>query len=160
VNRRIDKKECVRNAWALTTSEPWPFEPEHKFHPERRWRFDWACQSLRLAIEIEGVTHGGHGVGRHQRAEGYARDCEKYNAALECGWAVLRYTQRQVEQDPVGVVEQVLRVAGQRREALYGRSKTPKCKAVKCTGTVKVTAVKIAGSPPPERRAGLRPSFG
>lgn len=131
---RADKKDCIRNAWSMTTNEPWPFRPEHKFHPNRRWRFDWACPDLRLAVEIEGVTRGPHGVGRHQRAEGYEGDCEKYNAAIEVGWVVLRYTQRQVERDPVGTIEQVLRVAGQRREVLYGRrcveGRKSKCKEV------------------------------
>lgn len=133
--RRADKKNSLRNAWHLVTNEPWPFEPEHKFHPERRWRFDWACSELRLAVEIEGVTHVGHGVGRHQRSEGYAKDCEKYNAAIELGWVVLRYTQRQVEIDPVGTIEQVLRVAEARRAAMYGRrcveGRQSKCKEVR-----------------------------
>lgn len=121
LHAKPDKKGALRTAWHIVTTEPWPFDPEHEFHPSRRWRFDWAAPPLRLAIEIEGVTHGGKGPGRHQRAEGYSKDCEKYNAAIEQGWTILRYTPRQIESDPVGVIEQVLRVATLRRAAMYGR---------------------------------------
>ncbi len=62
---------------------------EHRFAPPRRWRFDLAWPSLRLALEIEGGTWTG---GRHVRGKGYERDCEKYNAAGLAGWTVLRAT--------------------------------------------------------------------
>jgi hypothetical protein len=62
---------------------------EYRFAPPRRWRFDLAWPSLRLALEIEGGTWTG---GRHVRGKGYERDCEKYNAAALAGWTVLRAT--------------------------------------------------------------------
>jgi very-short-patch-repair endonuclease len=64
---------------------------EHRFHPTRRWRFDFAWVEQRLAIEIEGGLWRG---GRHQTATGYRADCEKYNAATLLGWRVLRLTDR------------------------------------------------------------------
>lgn len=57
---------------------------EHKFHPTRRWRFDFAWPNEKLAVEIEGR-------GRHQTFIGFRNDCEKYNAALLLGWRVLRF---------------------------------------------------------------------
>jgi very-short-patch-repair endonuclease len=57
---------------------------EYRFHPSRRWRFDIAFPSRKLAVELEGR-------GRHQTVVGYRNDCEKYNAAIELGWTVLRY---------------------------------------------------------------------
>ncbi len=57
---------------------------EYRFHPTRRWRFDLAWPSVKLAVEIEGR-------GRHQTFMGFAKDAEKYNAALLLGWRVLRY---------------------------------------------------------------------
>jgi hypothetical protein len=57
---------------------------EYKFHPDRRWRFDFAWPDLKLAVEIEGQ-------GRHQTFIGFRRDCDKYNAALALGWRVLRF---------------------------------------------------------------------
>lgn len=64
------------------------FVEEHKFHPVRRWRFDFAFVAQKLAIEVEGGVWTG---GRHTRGYGYAADCEKYNAATLLGWSVLRY---------------------------------------------------------------------
>jgi very-short-patch-repair endonuclease len=57
---------------------------EYQFHPQRRWRFDFAWPSQKVALEVEGW-------GRHQTFEGYKADCEKYNAALQMGWKVLRF---------------------------------------------------------------------
>lgn len=62
---------------------------EYRFHPERKWRFDFAFLPQRLAVEIEGGTWKS---GRHQTGTGFAQDCEKYNAAAMGGWRVLRYT--------------------------------------------------------------------
>jgi very-short-patch-repair endonuclease len=64
------------------------FEPEYKFHPTRKWRFDFADVENKIAIEIEG---GVWTRGRHTRGSGYIKDVEKYNAATVCGWKVLRY---------------------------------------------------------------------
>lgn len=60
---------------------------EHRFHPPRRWRFDFAHLETRTAIEIEGGTWTG---GRHTRGAGFVADAEKYNAAALAGWTVFR----------------------------------------------------------------------
>ena len=67
---------------------------EYKFHPERRWRFDFYFLEQRVAVEVEGGTWA---AGRHTRGSGYAKDCEKCNAAAEMGITVLRYTTQMVE---------------------------------------------------------------
>jgi hypothetical protein len=54
---------------------------EYKFHPTRRWRFDFAFPSRRTAIEIDGR-------GRHQTVTGIRADNEKHNTALVHDWAV------------------------------------------------------------------------
>lgn len=64
-------------------------KPEFKFHPKRRWRFDYAFVDHKLAVEIEG---GAYKYGRHNRATGFIKDMEKYNAAAELGWRLLRAT--------------------------------------------------------------------
>jgi very-short-patch-repair endonuclease len=68
-------------------------EHEYRFDPDRRWRFDFAWPALKIAVEIEG---GQYVNGRHQRAAGFAADCEKYNAAQLVGWRVFRFSTRQV----------------------------------------------------------------
>jgi len=55
--------------------------------PARKWRFDFAWVTSRVALEVEGGiwTRGAHG-----RGSGIVRDLEKYNAATLRGWRVLR----------------------------------------------------------------------
>jgi very-short-patch-repair endonuclease len=69
------------------------FISEYQFHPKRRWRFDFANLETQTAIEIEG---GAYTNGRHTRGAGFVKDMEKYNMAIEYGWAVLRYTPDQM----------------------------------------------------------------
>lgn len=63
--------------------------PEYRFHPDRKWRFDFAFPDLKIAIECEGAVYS---RGRHTRGSGYIADTEKYNEAAILGWIVLRYT--------------------------------------------------------------------
>lgn len=65
------------------------FVKEYKFHPSRKWRFDWAIPSLKLGIEYEGIMSE---KSRHTTVTGMSNDCEKYNAAQSLGWKVLRFT--------------------------------------------------------------------
>lgn len=62
---------------------------ELKFHPVRRWRFDYAIPSHKVAIEVEG---GVWTQGRHTRPKGFLGDMEKYNTATAMGWRILRVT--------------------------------------------------------------------
>lgn len=62
---------------------------EHRFHPERKWRFDYAIPDLKIAVEVDGAVWTG---GRHNRAAGYIADMEKLNTAASMDWLVLRFT--------------------------------------------------------------------
>ena len=62
---------------------------EHRFHPIRKWRFDYAIPEFKIAIEIDG---GVWTQGRHTRPQGYLNDMEKFNAAAAMGWVVLKFT--------------------------------------------------------------------
>lgn len=62
---------------------------EYKFHPKRRWRFDYAIPNHKIALEVEGGVWTG---GRHIRAQGFLGDMEKYNTATLMGWRVFRTT--------------------------------------------------------------------
>ncbi|MCS7240890.1 MAG: endonuclease domain-containing protein [Candidatus Bipolaricaulota bacterium] len=77
---------------------------EHRFHPKRRWQFDFAWPEAKVYVEIEGGTFSG---GRHVRPLAYSRDCEKYNHATLAGWAGLRFTTDMLRGDPVGCVRLV-----------------------------------------------------
>ena len=75
-----------------------PLEREIRFHPERKWRADFAHTESRTLIEIEGGIFQ-HGAGRHNRGAGYAKDAEKYLEAVLAGWTVIRLTEKQLELD-------------------------------------------------------------
>ena len=62
-------------------------EKEWKFHPVRRWRFDYAFPDFKVALEVEGGVFTG---GRHTRSVGFMKDIEKYNTAAMLGWTVVR----------------------------------------------------------------------
>lgn len=66
---------------------------EYKFHPIRKWRFDFAFPDKKIAIEAEGGTWVS---GRHSQGSGFNKDAEKYNEAAIMGWKVLRYTRATV----------------------------------------------------------------
>ena len=59
---------------------------EYKFHPIRKWRFDYFHKSG-VAIELEGGIYTG---GRHTRGAGFLKDMEKYNEAASRGILVFR----------------------------------------------------------------------
>ena len=64
---------------------PTPVE-EHRFHPTRLWRLDYAWPELKVGVEIQGGTYA---KGRHSRGAGQEGDYEKHNAAVIEGWRVL-----------------------------------------------------------------------
>lgn len=90
---------------------------EYKFHPKRRWSFDWAAVDVKVAIEIEGGTWTS---GRHTRGTGYAKDCEKYNNAQFLGWVVFRFTVDMINKNPAGHLGPVVEFIRERR-AVHGR---------------------------------------
>jgi len=73
--------------WWTSNGLPIP-EYEYKFHPTRRWRFDYYFIDHRVAIEIEGGTWK---YGRHNRASSFWKDQEKYNEAVKMGIIILKY---------------------------------------------------------------------
>lgn len=58
---------------------------------KRRFRFDFAIPSRKIAFEIDGGIFGKFGrPGRHLRPIGYCRDCVKQFIAEADGWHVYR----------------------------------------------------------------------
>ena len=69
-------------------------EMEFKFHPTRKWRFDFAWPEWKIAVEIEGAVWT---QGRHTRGSGFIKDMEKYSYANIMGWCVIRGTPQQLQ---------------------------------------------------------------
>lgn len=82
---------------------------EHRFHPTRRWRFDWAFKAAKIALEVEG---GAWTQGRHTRGSGFVKDMEKYNEAQILGWRILRVTPQALEDGTaLSLIERMFREA-------------------------------------------------
>ena len=86
----IEKESIKKLLWVLHREGKIPeYVEEFEFHPSRKFRFDWAIPTLKIAIEYEGVFSK---KSRHTTVSGYTEDCNKYNEAVKLGWRVLRYT--------------------------------------------------------------------
>lgn len=60
---------------------------EWQYARPRKWAFDYAWPEHRVALEVEG---GGWIAGGHNSGQGFLEDIERYNAAAERGWLVVR----------------------------------------------------------------------
>ena len=90
VKRSIEKDtiHAILDMFKLTNQIE-DFVTELQFDENRKFRFDYAIPSLKLAIEYEGVFSK---KSRHTTVNGFSEDCIKYNLAVCSGWRVLRYT--------------------------------------------------------------------
>ena len=77
-------EDAFMRAWEASPLPGAELVREHRFHPVRRWRWDFALPAIKLAVEIDGR-------GRHQTVQGVRNDCAKANAAVALGWRVLRF---------------------------------------------------------------------
>jgi very-short-patch-repair endonuclease len=66
-----------------------------------RFRVDYACAEVRLAVEAYGYTW-------HHTPEQLAHDLERQSSLTRAGWTVLAYTWLQVERDPERVLSEVV----------------------------------------------------
>ena len=95
--RNPDQRTILATLRAHGFPEP---DVEHRFHPTRKWRFDFAWPTARVALEKEGGLYQGSGSrcsccrqplgGAHRSVSGILRDIEKYNAAQSLAWHVIR----------------------------------------------------------------------
>lgn len=90
-SQQTGKKAQIRDVFTVICKTDLGVEcvKEYKFHPERRWRFDYAIPEHKIALEVEG---GVWTQGRHTRPQGFLGDIEKYNQATLMGWRVFRTT--------------------------------------------------------------------
>lgn len=94
--QRVTGQQKIFSQTCKTFGLPEPI-PEHKFHPSRGWRIDYffsnPINGNRVALEVEG---GVFGYGRHNRASGFIKDMEKYNAMAEMGILLVRVLPQQL----------------------------------------------------------------
>src|SRR3954471_20489245 len=61
---------------------------EFRFHPVRKWRFDFAFVESKLAVEYQGGVYFA-GKSGHSNVKGQERDCLKFSTAASMGWRVM-----------------------------------------------------------------------
>lgn len=90
-SRRTAEKQPLRDVFTVICKTDLKVEcvKEFKFHPARKWRFDYAVPEHKIALEVEGGVWTG---GRHTSPKGFLGDIEKYNTATLMGWRVFRTT--------------------------------------------------------------------
>lgn len=90
-------------------------DKELQFHPDRKWRFDFACEREKIAVELQGGGWGNVVVcdgcgkkvmrrlkdgqlrpvregGRHQNPKALEGEYEKLNEAQRIGWRVFLFS--------------------------------------------------------------------
>lgn len=92
-------------------NDVWPHQwvKEHKGINGRKFRFDCANPSQKIAIEIEG---GIWVMGRHNQPIGMKTDMDKYNLAVIEGWRVLRYTPDILRKQPWRIIKNIRELCG------------------------------------------------
>lgn len=96
-------------------------EPEVRFHPTRKWRLDCGSRSRLIGIEVEGGAFA-KGGSRHTRGAGFRADLEKYLAAAEAGWLVLRVLPEWVGTARVRIAVEAIVARQSEPEAAYRRT--------------------------------------
>ena len=71
------------------------FEREYKFHPKRKWKYDFSIVGCRLLIDCDGGQWK-QGTG-HNTGTGRERDCTKDAEAVLLGWTVLRFPTNMID---------------------------------------------------------------
>jgi len=69
------------------------YDYDHKFAPDRRWKFDFLLAGG-VVLEVEGAVWA---KGRHTRGSGFVKDLEKYNTATMMGFRLFRVTTEDAE---------------------------------------------------------------
>jgi len=103
--------DTLRLQLAADLPEP---KQQFRFAKPRRWAFDVAWPNHKVAVELEGIY--GRGKSRHRTRGGYHNDCTKYNAGVERGWYILRYTYKHLDEDPQVVFDQIRKVLEARQD--------------------------------------------
>lgn len=114
------KKEALENKflgyWVALFPDLPPPVRQHKFHPTRKWRWDFAWPEWKLAVEIQGGSWVGGG---HNTALGQANDYEKHNEAVRLGWRTLFFNTPMLK-DMAAAVELAAEVLCEAQEVVDG----------------------------------------
>lgn len=104
--KRNSLQDAFINTWKLCGGDEAFWTPEYKFHPLRKWRFDFANPTLKFAVECNGGQWVKSG---HSSGKGLQRDAEKLNTAQAAGWRVYVLTTSMLsKRDAIGNVRKIM----------------------------------------------------
>lgn len=107
MNQKLEAKFRQHLIWAGMGSV---FETQVRFHPTRKWLFDFYAAPYKLAVEIHGGTFA---QGYHTRGVGFDQDREKIHAAIELGITVLEFTSTSIDDGSgIALTERMLLTRG------------------------------------------------
>ena len=92
--RKTEQVNKLRNCAESALARFPGYTTELQFHPTRKWRFDYAWEGQKIAVEVHG---GVYRQGRHTRGEGFTTDREKMNEAALLGWTVIEVTPEHIK---------------------------------------------------------------
>ena len=92
---KTSKDKQRLEAYPHRYADQYDLRSEYKFHPVRKWRFDWVLMEPMIAVEFEGGVFLGRG---HTGGVIYGQNCEKYNTAQIMGWCVIRLTASMIKE--------------------------------------------------------------
>ncbi len=97
---RRKNERWFANRWKLIGGQK--YKREFRFHPTRKWRFDFAFLDCvpKIAVEIDPAAHKLYW-------NSYLRDIEKGNAARFLGWQVFHITGQMIKADDVYFLEKL-----------------------------------------------------
>lgn len=95
----------------LNEAYPGQWVNEYKGIEGRKFRFDCANPTLKIAVEIEGAVWMGN-KGGHTSGIGYEKDMTKYNLATLEGWRVLRYSPSTLKKNPGIIISHIRQLCG------------------------------------------------
>ena len=99
-----DKAELFAGYWRMLAERHIDTPTrEYRFHPVRKWRFDFAWPESKVAVEVDGNAWHVKGGGRHSQDS----DREKINAAMSLGWRVFHYSPAMLDENPAECIAQV-----------------------------------------------------
>jgi very-short-patch-repair endonuclease len=97
------------NRWKLIGGQK--YKREFRFHPRRKWRFDFAIPEVKVAVEIDPAAHKLYW-------NSYLRDVKKMNEALFLGWQVFRITGQMIKADDVYFLEKLKLYIDEKQKAI------------------------------------------
>ena len=116
-----DKKRIFLYYWQMLGTGEYP-RSEYVFYYGRKFAADYAFPEQKLLIEIDGGVYGFRFTdkdgnkswrrGGHSSISGQLADMEKTNYAAMAGYRVMRFTPKQLEEDPHTCIEQVKEALG------------------------------------------------